>query len=483
MSFEGNENNSGAGSLLNFEFIKDGIISGLSTSEVDVLAGETSEKTFMRNNIEYPNIEDGIAENFEMYPELDSTMNEMMNVIEEEMKAKHTVYETQNKVKKLKEFLKENNLPCNIETMPEMTLASYLRFFYSSLRKQDGSYYAPSTLIGIRASIHRYLTQAPVNRNIDILHGSVFKISNNMLKAMIGKHLKNGGKLPQSTPEIEKCDLIALGKYFDRLTPSKLQEEVFFKLQYHFGFRGRENLRDLKISTFVKESDGNGRSFYQINESMVSKNVKASLTATEWETIKTAKMFEEEEKNRCPVAAFELYKEKIDSDITFLFPQTTRNWKPGKKWFTRQPYGKNSLGNFMKNLSARANLSKQYKNHSIRATLINQLRDAGYRKEDIVKLTGHKNPESLKSYFRKRCPDSKMREMSETLSESMLPTSSKRVMMENNTSQIDHEAGPLTFSYEENCCLRYGTNIFNGPVTFYGNVTFNCNQRNQETDS
>lgn len=291
-----------------------------------------------------------------------------------------------------------------------------------------------------------------------------------------------GGKLPQTTPEIEKCDLITLGEYFDRQTPSKLQEEVFFKLQYHFGFRGRENLRDLKMSTFVKGSDGNGKSFYQINESMISKNVKASLTTTEWETIKAAKMFQEEDTTRCPVVAFELYKEKIDSDITFLFPQATRSWKPGKKWYTRQPHGKNSLGNFMKGLSTRANLSKNYKNHSIRATLINQLRDAGYRKEDIVKLTGHKNPESLKSYFRKRCPDSKMREMSETLSESMLPTSSKRVLMENAKSQNDQQPRLLEFSYEESGCLPYGANIFNGPVTFNGNVTFQCIQRKQQTD-
>lgn len=50
-----------------------------------------------------------------------------------------------------------------------------------------------------------------------MLDGSVFKIPNNMLKAMIG-HLKNRKKLPQTTAEIEKCDLTALGKYFDRLT-------------------------------------------------------------------------------------------------------------------------------------------------------------------------------------------------------------------------------------------------------------------------
>ena len=62
---------SGGGNLLNFEFIQDGTISGLSSSELDALVTETTEKTVARNSAEYPNIDDEIMENFEIYPEID----------------------------------------------------------------------------------------------------------------------------------------------------------------------------------------------------------------------------------------------------------------------------------------------------------------------------------------------------------------------------------------------------------------------------
>lgn len=59
------------------------------------------------------------------------------------------------------------------------------------------------------------------------------------------------------------------------------------------------------------------------------KNVKTSLTKTEWETIKAAKMFEEQDINRCHVGAFELYKGK---SVQTLHSYTgARNCKPGKK--------------------------------------------------------------------------------------------------------------------------------------------------------
>ena len=49
---------------------------------------------------------DRIMENLEIYPELDDKIIEMMNIAEEEMKAKQTVCETQTKVKKIKGFFK-----------------------------------------------------------------------------------------------------------------------------------------------------------------------------------------------------------------------------------------------------------------------------------------------------------------------------------------------------------------------------------------
>jgi len=73
----------------------------------------------------------------------------------------------------------------------------------------------------------------------------------------------------------------------------------------------------------------------------------------------------------------------------------------------------------MSMISIEAKLSQRYTNHSIRATVINQLRDKGFRKEQICKITGHKNPRGLESYFRKRCPDKEISAMNESLQNSL----------------------------------------------------------------
>ena len=82
------EIDSGVDNCLNFKFIKDGTISGLSSSELDVLVVTTTEKALKRNSIKSPNIDNQIPDNFEMCPELDFTINQMTNIEEEEMKAK-----------------------------------------------------------------------------------------------------------------------------------------------------------------------------------------------------------------------------------------------------------------------------------------------------------------------------------------------------------------------------------------------------------
>ena len=45
--------------------------------------------------------------------------------------------------------------------------------------------------------------------------------------------------------------------YFNRTTPQRLQDEFFFNLLYHFGFRGREWLRSLDKSSIIIGNNGN----------------------------------------------------------------------------------------------------------------------------------------------------------------------------------------------------------------------------------
>ncbi len=68
----------------------------------------------------------------------------------------------------------------------------------------------------------------------------------------------------------------------------------------------------------------------------------------------------------------------------------------------------------MKDLSQQAALSAVFTNHSIRATCITNLDQAGYESRHIMAVSSHKSESTLKTYTNK-CPESKKCQMSETL--------------------------------------------------------------------
>ena len=72
------------------------------------------------------------------------------------------------------------------------------------------------------------------------------------------------------------------------------------------------------------------------------------------------------------------------------------------------------------NLCENVKLSREYTNHSIRATVINNLDAAGFEARHIIQLSSHKSESTIKEYAPK-CPDAKKKEMFESLSNAMLP--------------------------------------------------------------
>ena len=73
-----------------------------------------------------------------------------------------------------------------------------------------------------------------------------------------------------------------------------------------------------------------------------------------------------------------------------------------------------TIAKFMKSISKDADLSREYTNHSIRATTITLLDAAGYEVRHITSLTGHKPHDSLRSYCQTSV--STKRKISEVLS-------------------------------------------------------------------
>ena len=120
-----------------------------------------------------------------------------------------------------------------------------------------------------------------------------------------------------------------------------------------------------------------------------------------------------------PVACFELYRSKLNPNLDALW-QKPKAKITGREdfWFENVPVGCDALNDFMKKLSKKAELSKVYTNHCIRATTVTKLNEQGFEARDIMATTGHKCESSIRSYATK-CPTTKRRQMSDALSSTL----------------------------------------------------------------
>ena len=135
-------------------------------------------------------------------------------------------------------------------------------------------------------------------------------------------------------------------KYFDRETSVKLQQEAWFNIVYHFALRGREVIRDLKRKSISFDKDASGKEFAFLNQTYLSKNVKASLSSKEFENLSQTRMYTVPEKEEhCPVKCLKLYFERMSDACEYLFPMPWKgdNNKINKPcWYSsKRPLGKN----------------------------------------------------------------------------------------------------------------------------------------------
>ena len=76
--------------------------------------------------------------------------------------------------------------------------------------------------------------------------------------------------------------------------------------------------------------------------------------------------------------------------------------------YDKQVVGTNTLGSKMKTLSKHAQLSREYTNHSIRATSVTILDQCGFEVRHIMCISGHKSETSICSYTSKTSDEVKL---------------------------------------------------------------------------
>lgn len=380
--------------LLNLANVPGNEISGLSTEILDFITKESENRYLLELSNNFQNELNNLEKDF---PMLTPDQLEELNQIEKSSIPAGTGAQTQRHVSKFQKFLRENKLCEDFENAPDSVLNDYLRFFYSSLRTKDNHLYSPSSLVCIRASLHRHLTSVVVNREVDILHGNEYRRANGVLKGMVGKFLASNQQRKPEYEAITEVDMTRLQNYFDRSTPLKIQEEATFNLLYHFGLRGRENLRSIQRDTFVIDEDETGKRFLKLDKVLKSKNVKASLSQKEFSDRKKCRMYESTNKETCPLEAHVRYLALLPESTkdNTIFPKFTKSG-----FSSTAVLGKETLGNFISTLSEKANLSKRYTNHCVRVTVVSVLKSKGYSNDEVASVTGHKNVSSVQRYAR-----------------------------------------------------------------------------------
>ena len=424
------------------------MISGIESEELEFL-----NDLFAINTDNVFNQWTGLTEKQEKVLDSDTYENipeETLKEIEIETlsaRNKNTADQTIIYVKKFRKFLENEKLPSDFEKIPVRYLSQYLRLWYFRMRRNDGGLFAPSTLICARAAIQRHLQ---LTRNLNIIEDPNFQLANKTLNTMISKYLN---ETPEDNindrekyPAIEQIDLDTLAIYFDRSNPEKLQQEVFYKLMFHFGFRGREwiryNLTKDSIG-FSRDSEGNEYIFLKVPKAQ--KNVKASTSMKHFQSQKSITMYARpDELDKCPVQLMKKYLSVLPSDNNVLFPRPRPKVTQQNEWcYDKCVLGKNKLGDMMKTISEQAKLSQIYTNHSIRSTVVTSLISNGFSAKDVQIVTGHKRAESVDRYT-KKIPNSKRKCLSDALcttTSSEVPSTSQNLLekiTDTNVSKCIH---------------------------------------------
>ena len=110
-----------------------------------------------------------------------------MDEIGQKAQAKNTKRATEWGAKMFDKWCEKRKISVDLKTVNKKVsptdLSEILQKFFAEVGTEKGQALTPSVLTGIRATIHRHLTCAPLCRNINILQDSKFISANKLFEA------------------------------------------------------------------------------------------------------------------------------------------------------------------------------------------------------------------------------------------------------------------------------------------------------------
>lgn len=310
------------------------------------------------------------------------------------------------------EFRKMDQIHCK-------ELDVYLAEFFMKCQKKDGKNYEPDTLSSFQASFDRHLRAADYEQS---LYTSIeFSHCREMLTAR-RKQLKRlglGNRPNKATPFTPgELDSLREKNLLGYNSPESLANQLFLNNCLHFGMRSRNEHHELLWGDITVQTTHDGKEYIEYTERTTKTRTgehRGQNSARKF----LPKAFQNEDREICPVTAYKIYRDYRPASANNPECKFYLALIPNPRtdiWFKNAPMGINKLGDLMKNMALKGELTSRKVNHSGRKTCVTTLLHADVHPTLIQQLTGHKNLESINHYATASLQQQEM--MSKTLAAS-----------------------------------------------------------------
>ena len=264
--------------------------------------------------------------------------------------AKNTKYSNNTSYNFFKRYFEKRGDMRQVECIPPDELNKLVAHCLKDAVKADGKFYEPDVLSTYFRGFQRYLftKDYPVN----ILMDPSFDLSRTVLAAKRKEIVSaGGGNKPCATRELTSTEEDTLFEegYFSADNPVALTNVLWWLISLHFGFRARQESRQLKWGDIEHGVDTNGREYLQWNVERHTKTRKGNTGETRHTF---APIVYATGTQCCLVQYFKIFRDRrppttLDESSPFYLQINHKDWKNGEYWYTSQPLGQNKIGQIL----------------------------------------------------------------------------------------------------------------------------------------
>ncbi|KAJ3646848.1 hypothetical protein Zmor_024416 [Zophobas morio] len=302
-------------------------------------------------------------------------------------------------------FLKEKGYNLEQSTSPE-SLNTILKSWASNMKKKDGTDYKENVIKHMFNTTAKLVQEKYFNEwNIKInpFTDPCFKAARDARDATRRKLQTLPEKRTVNSAALTENEFLNMVQILNENTPDGLQKKFFLIASFELAWRGGEGASCFTYY-FKPEIDNKGLTTGRIEYNPVfSKTAQGGskpLTSSKWLTKN------KDNPNLCPVRLYHLLMMKrrnnINTDRMFLTPNPFWNKIQNAVWYKNSPVGVNEIGKWVKSLAIVTGLDikrRKISNHSVRSSAVSALAKAGVEEQQLMKITGHQNVNSIKPYL------------------------------------------------------------------------------------